>query len=457
MQKISLKSKTKCASFFKREKKSLGFYHIRFFSGKGMGGPSWRKIITFWLLIFSLGSLFSCGLANYNFGSSNSSATVLDSRSNDDSTGEFNSPKGRLESSDTCSKSEDCKELCDSMLQRFSFQKKCYEYKEVEVQSFRDVYNLLAVGNPRKLSRVDTEKMEKFLTFGPELWQDAIYGFERQRKEDCTPNDGADDPTEREDCKLEGYYKQEGYWSGGALAALEWIAKNDWLAELIVRHDEDLVIMTSLLDVLAHGGGKVFKDPDSAIETQDNKNKTCNLNLIELDLNANRNCDKPATANNEDFNKDNECSFKDSDFANFHGRLSPNSDIRLGNTPTSISVNLEKHYKAFGADCVSDDRENYFIIAVAEKNKNSLTLGHQMVDKLCSDDITCIRYFYCHIKNGFKQGDLISATDRFTTTGTPPKSEPKPAQEGTILHYMDDNKGSISGFRANTYNNCYFP
>ena len=316
--------------------------------------------ITFWFLVFSIGGLFSCGFANYNFAPSNSDVTVLDSRSSDDSTGEFNSPKGRLESSDTCSKSEDCKALCDSMLERFFLQKKCYDYKEVEVQSFRDTYNLLALGNPRKLARVDTEKMEKFLTFGPELWRDAIYGFERQLKEDCTPNPGDDDPTEREDCKLEGYYKQVGYWSGGAVSALEWIAKNDWLAELIIRHDEDLVIMTNLLEVVAKGGGQNFQAGDSDREGETVKDETCDLTT------------------------DLQTAFASYTFPN-------------------------NQYKAFGADCVGKGEDsagnevnlNYFIIAVEGKNNHSLNLGYQVVDKLCDEQDACIKHFFCKIKDGF--------------------------------------------------------
>ena len=357
-------------------------------------------------MIFFISSLvvlfYSCGFANYNFAPSNSDVTVLDSRSSDDFTGEFNSPKGRLESSDTCSKSEDCKALCDSMLQRFSLQKKCYDYKEVEVQSFRDTYNLLALGNPRKLGRVDTEKMEKFLTFGPELWRDAIYGFERQRKENCAPpppppqNLPPPDPTERENCRLPGYYKQVGYWSAGAVSALEWLAKNDWLAELIVRHDEHLVIMTSLLEVLANGGGQAFQTGDSDRETTAVKNETCNL---------------PA-------------------------------DLQIGFDSYNFSVEEDKQYEAFGANCVGKGEDstggdvnlNYFIIAVKDKNKHSLNLGYQVVDKLCDDatDATdadrprrddCIKHFFCNIKEKEKDTDT------------------------TVLSYMNEEKGSISGFK----------
>ena len=250
------------------------------------------------------------------------------------------------------------------MLQRFFLQKKCYDYKEVEVQSFRDTYNLLALGNPRKLARVDTEKMEKFLTFGPELWRDAILGFERQRKEDCEPDPGNNDPTDREDCKLEGYYRQEGYWSKGAVSALEWIARNDWLAEFIVRHDEDLVIMTSLLKVLANGGGQVFPVGDSDREESDVQTATCDL-----------------TSDPPNLLKD-----------------------------PGVSVNVDNnHYQAFGADCVgkgenSDGDEitlNYFIIAVDGKNKSSLNLGHQVVRNLCTND-ACIKYFYCNIQGNSK-------------------------------------------------------
>lgn len=348
-----------------------------------------------WLiLVFSIGGLFSCGFAKYNLSTSNSDVTVLDSRVKDDSTGEFNSPKGRLESSDTCSKSEDCKALCDSMLQRFFLQKKCYDYKEVEVQAFRDTYNLLALGNPRKLARVDTEKMEKFLTFGPELWRDAIYGFERQRKEDCTPNTGDDDPTEREDCKLEGYYRQEGYWSEGAVATLEWIARNDWLAEFIVRHDEDLVIMTSLLNVLANGGGQVFPPGDSDREQPTVRDETCNLTTGSQDL---------QTA-----------------FASY-----------------TFSVEEDNQYKAFGANCVgkgkNNDPLNYFILAVDGKNNHSLNLGYKVVDKkLCDEEDACIKHFFCNIKYGF------DATD--------------PPGKDKILGYMKIKENLISDFNyTDTY------
>lgn len=443
MWKISLKSKIKQTFIRKTPRLSLWFYHLCFFSGRGLKGLVGRKAITFWLFLFSLGSLFSCGLANYNFGSSNSKATVLDSRSDNNSTGVFNSPKGRLESSDTCSKSEDCKELCDSMLQRFALQKKCYEYKEVEVQSFRDIYNLLAMGNPRKLARVDTEEMEKFLTFGPELWRDAINGFERGRKEDCTPNSGDNDPTEREDCKLKGYYKQVGYWSDGAVAALGWIARNDWLAELIVRHDEEFIIMTSLLTVVAHGGGQNFTSPDNAIEDPTGRAQTCDLTLNENLGSVNGTCD----AGRDDFNGNSWCD----NVANTYGRLSPSADTRLDPTasspPSSISIKLEKEYKAFGADCVKDsddERQNYFLIAMEDTNKNSLNLGHEVVEKLCSKSAQCIKYFYCHIKEGCDVPIPAPINGSVTCTAD------------TILHYMEVNKGSIGSWDSD-YANCHFP
>ena len=337
----------------------------------------YKKII-FILCLILIGSLFSCGLANYNFGSSPTPATIKNF--NTDSTGVFNSPSGRLESSDTCAKNEACKELCDSMLQRFSDQKRCYDHKEKEVQSFRDTYNLLALGNSRKVARVDIDEMKKFLTFGPKLWQDAIYGFERERKENCTPNDGKDDPTEREDCKLKGYYKQIGYWSGGAASALEWIATNDWLAELIIDHDEDdeLVIMKSLLDVLANGGGQNFQTGDRDKEKADDKNKTCNLALIEPDKDNDGSCNNVDGNDADDEIQDNDADLTDgdedlddsgtctADSTNNHGRLYPTN---AGGSNLSLDNDLEKEYQAFGADCLSgDDRENYFTL-VAEKAK----------------------------------------------------------------------------------------
>ncbi len=380
----------------------------------------YKKII-FVLSVILIGSLFSCGLANYNFNNSPNPATIKNF--NADSTGVFNSPSGRLESSDTCSKNEDCKELCNSMLQRFSDQKKCYDHKEKEVQSFRDTYNLLALGNPRKLARVDIDEMKKFLTFGPKLWQDAIYGFERERKEDCTPNDGKDDPTEREDCKLKGYYKQIGYWSSGAASALEWIATNDWLAELIIDHDKDdeYVIMKSLLDVLANGGGRNFfehpSDPqknDRDRESLDNKNKTCNLALIEPDKDNDGSCNNVDGDDVEDEIQDNDDDLTDGDEdlkddgscnnnTDYHGRLYPQK--AGGSAGLSLDSDLEEQYKAFGADCLAEeDRENYFTLAVERENRNSVILGHKvLVEILCassSDDDKCIEYFYCRIKDG---------------------------------------------------------
>ena len=378
----------------------------------------YKKII-FILSVILIGSLFSCGLANYNFGSSPTPATIKNF--NADSTGVFNSPSGRLESSDTCSKNEDCKELCNSMLQRFSDQKRCYEHKEKEVQSFRDTYNLLALGNPRKLARVDIDEMKKFLTFGPVLWHDAIYGFERERKDDCTPNDGKDDPTEREDCKLKGYYKQVGYWSSGAASTLEWIAKNDWLAELIIEHDDEddeHVIMTSLLDVLANGGGKNFfrypssnpvdRDKDDRDrESPAEREETCNLALIEPDLNnegvsclrENNDADLTDKTEDEDLDDMNGCNNNNTDY---HGRLYPQ---KAGGSDLSLDNDLEKQYQAFGADCLAEeDRENYFTLAIEGENKNSVILGHKvLVEVLCkssSNDDKCIEYFYCRIKNG---------------------------------------------------------
>ena len=258
-----------------------------------------RKKMFFFFSIFSTASLFSCGLANYNFGSNQPGVAFQDSRSNDNSTGVFNSRAGRLESTDTCVENEDCVELCDSMLKRFSDQKKCYDQKEKEVQTLRDVYNLLAIGNPRKLIEIDSDDMEEFLVFGPELWRDAIYGFERQRKEDCDENDGSGDARDREDCRLSNYYKQEGYYSDGAAATLKWVAQNDWLAKLMVEHDNEHVIMQSLLEVLSKGGNQSMGDDDDQ-ETEARREKTCNLELYEEDKNGDGNCDLI----NEDLDRD---------------------------------------------------------------------------------------------------------------------------------------------------------
>ena len=196
--------------------------------------------------------LSSCGLVGSNLGTSGGNNT-----SSQDSTrepGTFNSPNGRLTSRSTCLDNDDCVELCDSMLKHLYSQTYCYDYTEKEVQALRDTYNLLALGVSRKLSQIEPDDMETFLKFGTDLYRDAIYGFTRGWKDPCTYKPYPDDPTEREDCRLENYYQQEGYRSQSAANALKWIAENNWLAKLLKDNDKDHVIMLALLKILAKGG-----------------------------------------------------------------------------------------------------------------------------------------------------------------------------------------------------------
>ena len=319
------------------------------------------------LFLFFVLGLFSCGLLD-DLGSSAPRADFLDSRSEEDeSTGVFNSPSGPLESEDLCVNNDDCVQLCDSMLSRFSDQEKCYGHKEKEVQVFRDTYNVLAIGNPRKLIRVDSEKMEEFLIFGPELWKTAINGFERGRIEDCILNDGAEDIRDYEDCKFETYYKQEGYWSSGAAATLEWIARNSWLAKLMVEHDDDHVIIQTLLDVLSKGGDGEAED---RVEDGEDGVSICNLDL---------------------------------ESENGNGRL----DLDSPPTGVSVSQQQEDRYKAFGANCIDNHSLSYMLLAVKENNKDSVNLGHQVVGELCSSRGHCIEYFYCSLEKTDIERELL--------------------------------------------------
>ena len=196
--------------------------------------------------------LSSCGLVGSNLGTSGGNNT-----SSQDSTrepGTFNSPNGRLTSRSTCLDNDDCVELCDSMLKHLYSQTYCYDYTEKEVQALRDTYNLLALGVSRKLSQIEPDDMETFLKFGTDLYRDAIYGFTRGWKDPCKYKPKDPDPTEREDCRLENYYQQEGYRSQSAANALKWIAENNWLAKLLKDNDKDHVIMLALLKILAEGG-----------------------------------------------------------------------------------------------------------------------------------------------------------------------------------------------------------
>lgn len=329
------------------------------------------KLSFIFCFIFSL-CLFACGLANYN-STDSGAASFQESRDGaDESTGVFNSPAGRLESEDVCSDNDDCVELCDSMLNRLSYQKKCYDKKEAEVQAFRDVYNLLAIGNPRKLERVDTEQMEEFLVFGPELWKDAITGFERGRKEDCVENLDPPDPRDREDCQFDNYYKQEGYWSSSAAAALEWIAGSNWLSEFIQQNDEDHIIMKTLLNILAHGGEEELREEGGnspVVNPEDGpfKNSFC---LIES---------------------------------------------ALTQAPPDISLKLEDQYRAFGSNCLENISSTYFSVAVRKENDHSVRLGHQVLKDLCESGLSCIKRFYCRISDNNLDVDGYSA--RNTTSG----------------------------------------
>ena len=316
--------------------------------------------ISFIFCFISALCLFSCGLANY---SSQGGISFQDSRNADDenneSAGVFNSPAGRLESGDPCIKSDDCIELCDSMSNRLSIQEKCYNEKEKDAQALRDVYNNLAIGNPRKLERLGEEEMESFLVFGPELWRDAIIGFERGRKEDCTVNLNPPDSRDREDCKFENYYKQQGYWSSGAAATLEWIAKNDWLAELILEHDEDYLIMTTLLDILAHGG--------KAHGGEGGESQAHRASVCDLDIN-----------------------------------LDPSSA-----TP-SFSLKRAEDYQAFGSNCLDSKTKNFLVLAVEDRNPYSVNLGHQVLVDLCGGNgIECIKHFYCNVGSGSNSPVLV--------------------------------------------------
>lgn len=159
--------------------------------------------------------------------------------------GEYHNPNGRLQSGNTCSASDDCIKLCASMLQNLSDQQDCYELTESEVQKLRDTYNLLALGDERKLEEIVIEEMDNFLKFGPVLWLDAISGFETGRKDtdDCA-NIAVEDLSSS--CKTDDYYQQEGYDVEGARNTLEWMSKSPWLTEYLKRHDTELLILKNL-------------------------------------------------------------------------------------------------------------------------------------------------------------------------------------------------------------------
>ena len=366
------------------------------------------------LLYFLIGG--SCGLANLQNNSTGSVNNSTAQNSQSQSRGTWTSSAGRLTSKETCSDSSDCVEMCDSMLNRLSLQKDCYEQTAEEVQALRDTYNHLAKngGDPRSLSKVEPDAMENFLKFSPKLYRSAIYGFRRGWKEGCTvvSRSQASDPRDREDCKLKDYYQQDGYHSGGAAHALEWIAGNNWLAELLLEYDdEDHIIMLSLLDVLANGGKHPVEDIDDAPGLDDDKNGNpardgvCKAVVPSVGI----------------------CPFAPPDgSATEHGRLLLESTPADTNQPTTtkacdwdknkgmntgrnwpsdatpnVADDFANHWEAFGADCVSIDsnRKNYFMIAVKADNPHSANLGHQVLrEKLCDND-HCQRYFYCTIQD----------------------------------------------------------
>ena len=303
----------------------------------------YNKIALIFCFTFIVFGLFACGFVS-ELGN-NRLAGVSQQASKSRTAGTYNSPAGRLSSSDTCSENDDCKDLCDSMLKKLSDQKDCYKKKEKEVQVFRDVYNLLATGDPRRMVSIDSDEMEDFLVFGPVLWKDAIYGFERNRKENCRENRGEDDPRDREDCKLKGYYKQEGYDEEGAGEALKWIARNNWVAELLLEHDdEDNYVMLSLLDVLAFGEGGVEAQPDNL---------------------------KCATANTE-----HPCR-----------KLHDSSFGSIARTVLPESVGLKQHYSyvALAKPLVEGEEEDYFSLADEDTDEPSYKLGEEILEELCSD------------------------------------------------------------------------
>ena len=375
------------------------FLKLQVFMNTGKRPPKNIKILGFFFIMLCL---VSCGLVNLIGGDGDGDGeilTELDSRGNTDSSiGTFNISSGPLTSEENCFDSDDCVTLCDSMLAKFSDQKKCYDYTEKEVQSFRDIYNLLAIGIPERLERVEPEKMEFFLEFSPVLWNDAIYGFVRGAKgNNCVLNLVPTDPRDRETCKLSNYYVQKGYWSEGAAATLEWIARNDWLAALILEHDENHIIMEALLDILFHGGKKVGVEGDTgesyAAENGDIVfgSRCRDLAYLEDRIAANQSC---GDSNDEPC----DLSLSDVDFE---------------------ENSLRNRYSAFGVNCLNpfcsraddncDDSENYFILSARERNINSVNLGYQILRKICDGKDFCIKYFYCHIKDGTDGNDNFSS------------------------------------------------
>ncbi len=259
-----------------------------------------------------------------------SQSGVFESRSGSDAqerSGVFESSSGRLESEDVCFNNEDCVELCQSMLKKTSDQKACYEYAEKKVQSLRDIYNNLTIGSKNKLSEITPDEMEELLEFGFELWLDAISGFERDLKPGCTDNSRS--------CRGDDYYLQRGYTRKGAANALSWIARNDWLAELLLKYDKDHLVMLKLLDTLSEP--TILPGYSSNDET---KIKEC-----------------PSTSN---------CA----------------NDLGLDvNCADNVSGN-DKQIKAFLSRCLDDDH-SYSSLSVRKNNPKSQELGEEVVEEIC--------------------------------------------------------------------------
>ena len=405
------------------------------------------KCPSFWLILFISIMGFSCGLANYKLNSGGTNSTLQNSQAQGQ--GVFVSPAGRLTSQSTCIDNTDCVQMCDSMLNRLSLQKECYDLKEEEVQALRDTFNLLALGRPNRLAKVDPEEMEKFLKFSPELYKSAIYGFRRGWKEGCTPNLRPSDPRDREDCKLKNYYQQDGYHSGSSSYALEWIASNNWLAEMLLEHDQDYIIMLSLLDILANGGQHPIEGSD--------KNKTCNigdntntvgvvtggicpfikptdstyhgrLNIAGTPANTN----SPTTTTQScDWDKDSSTGTQGEE-SQRNWPSSPDPKALVGSQPP-VASSFDDYYKAFGADCVGIDskRKNYFMVAVAQDNPYSVNLGHQVLrEKLCNNNVDagCQLYFYCTIQDNEKEQTItyMKANSEIKGTTAIPATTPCP-------------------------------
>ncbi len=305
--------------------------------------------ILFFSLVFS-----SCGLGGPTTGVFGSKDAGGVSSTLGSTTGVFKG-RNRLTSGDPCFDSEDCKQLCASMLKSLSDQEECYDYSEEQVQAFRDTYNLLAFGDPDRLEKITSSEMEEFLDFGTDLWRDAIYGFERGLKKNCVVSGKVDD-IDRENCRRSDYYQQAGYNNQGALEALTWIAKNNWLALLISDYDKNLVIMNALSEIAARG----INSPT----TRTNDVKDC-LNGYATDL--------PMPLVGETF---------------------------------GLSVSSAKNrYIAFASPCLVEEfatgykydgrTHSYLVLSAKESNLESFKLGMEFLDSICSSKDDCEKGPFC--------------------------------------------------------------